>query len=80
MTERHFDPDTTSGRELAVEEMIDAAGISNVIDAVAQVCFAKAEHLKGNWQDPDGSRAWRVVAKRVDTLAGSEAVINLSAY
>jgi hypothetical protein len=41
-----------------LEEMIDAADLSRVLEDLIAICFAKAEHLRVNWQDTNGALLW----------------------
>lgn len=40
-----------------VEGLIDAHGLSQVLDSMSTVCFEKAEHLRVNWQDQAAANA-----------------------
>lgn len=42
-----------------LETLVDRHGLPQVLEALAMVCSAKADHLRTNWQD-DGpqARAW----------------------
>ena len=41
-----------------LEGIVDRAGLRNVLLALEAICFAKAEHLETNWQDPKSARHW----------------------
>lgn len=60
---------TTRDREIVAEQMIDDGGLSNVIDALAKVCWAKGEHLRSAWQDEQSAHAWERMAGKLDLLA-----------
>ena len=60
---------TIQDRETAIEAMIDVAGLSNTLDAISQVCYAKAEHLRVNWQDHKSAEDWEKFAGLIDNLA-----------
>ena len=34
-----------------VEQAIDEFGLKRVVDAVARICYEKAQHVLENWQD-----------------------------
>ena len=48
----------TPAQKTALEAMIDADDLSSVLDAVAEICYGKAEHLRSNWQDEIGGKIW----------------------
>ena len=57
----------TPDLENVIEGLVDSTSLTDVLDALAAVCAAKAEHLAVNWQDHASSREWernaRVVAQ-----------------
>ncbi len=55
---------------VALEEMIDKAGVRNVLYAVAHICFAKAEHIRANWQDKTTAGVWNLQGNMIDSFAG----------
>jgi hypothetical protein len=60
-----------SDLEDVLEGIVDQAGLSATIDALATVCVAKAEHLKANWQDEAAARPWTRLGLRLDTVAAA---------
>jgi hypothetical protein len=52
-----------------LERMIDAAGLSDVLYALAEVCGEKSVHLAENWQDVTSAKAWDKHASAIETLA-----------
>ena len=52
-----------------LEEILDAIGVSETMVNLAAVCFAKADHLRSNWQDERTAKAWDALGRRVDTLS-----------
>lgn len=54
---------------IALEEMIDKVGPSNVAYAVARICSLKAKHLATNWQDHSTAKAWDRCANAWDKWA-----------
>lgn len=59
---------------VALEGMVDKAGLRNVLFALAHICGAKAEHVAVNWQDTTTARGWENRAKHVSSLAAHTAV------
>jgi hypothetical protein len=41
-----------------LEDLIDQHGLSAVMDALADVCRAKADHVAANWQDETLALRW----------------------
>jgi histidinol-phosphate/aromatic aminotransferase/cobyric acid decarboxylase-like protein len=48
-----------------IEEMIDKHGLSYVVDLVAEVCIAKADHVRETWQDRVLERTWNRNAEKL---------------
>jgi hypothetical protein len=44
--------------ENAVEALIDKQGLKAVLEAIENVCYGKAQHVEGAWQDVGLARAW----------------------
>ena len=42
----------------ALEAMIDNNSLGGVLDLIAEVCSAKADHILTNWQDEDTADQW----------------------
>ena len=51
---------------IALEGMIDVAGLRNVVWALAHICWEKADHVRSNWQDEQLARDWEVNASMLD--------------
>jgi hypothetical protein len=51
-----------------LEVMVDRISLQTVIEALAHICWLKAEHLQENWQDNAGARAWLKDAKKLDRV------------
>jgi hypothetical protein len=54
---------------LVLEGIVDRAGLRNVLFALEHICFAKAEHLEENWQDPRSAKVWSRQARLCGTAA-----------
>ena len=50
--------------ECVLESMIDEFGLHTIVDALATICFEKAEHLRSNWQDENMARNWDLQGKQ----------------
>jgi hypothetical protein len=57
--------------EEMLEGVVDRAGLSTTLQALAMVCAAKAEFLASNWQDDVSARAWARIEGRLDTVAAA---------
>lgn len=58
----------TDDDAIALEAMVDRNSIRDVVNALAEICSAKAEHLRANWQDTAGARAWERWALALDNV------------
>ena len=47
-------------------EFIDKEGLSSTLEAIADICLAKAEHIKENWQDHNTARAWESIYNKMN--------------
>ena len=52
----------------ALEKLIDASSIENVITSLADVCLLKAEHLRTNWQDKNTAEYWEKIANKLNKI------------
>ena len=41
-----------------LEAILDSSKLSTVVQALGEICFAKAEHLQSNWQDRELAHIW----------------------
>lgn len=63
----------TSEEKAQLETMIDRAGLVQVVEALADICVAKVEHLEQNWQEvnSDQVKAWKRNGNRLATIAAN---------
>lgn len=59
---------TTEDRD-ALEAILDRYSVRAVLEALAGICFDKADHVRTNWQDDITARAWDRDAKAIDKLS-----------
>lgn len=52
-----------------LESLIDKHNLDEVVQALADICFAKAEHLQANWQDAATAKTWNRAGKALDTAS-----------
>lgn len=50
----------------AIEKLIDSTSLETVLNAVVQVCYEKAAHLRSNWQDEVAAKRWERAAVLID--------------
>jgi hypothetical protein len=52
-----------------LESLVDSSSLRRVLEALAAVCYAKADHLRSNWQDYASARVWGKAAKVVEAAS-----------
>ena len=55
--------------EEILETMVDARSLSYVLALLADICQAKADHLRANWQKQASARFWQRAANKCITAA-----------
>jgi len=51
-----------------IETLIDIYSLSEVIEALSDICMEKAEHVETNWQDHTLAKIWRKDGLRLNKL------------
>lgn len=46
-----------------VEALVDQVGMNDMVDFLTAIAYAKAEHLRTNWQDEKSAKIWEHDAK-----------------
>jgi hypothetical protein len=61
---------SVSIQELAdqLEPLIDRSSLAAVLEALCQVCWEKADHLRSNWQDHAAAKSWDKAANSIDRI------------
>lgn len=54
---------------IALEAMVDSAGLANVCYALEHICYAKAAHLRETWQDKQSAKYWDREARQMQRRA-----------
>ena len=49
-----------------LESLIDAVNLNHVLEALIEVCYGKAEHLRSNWQDAAAAKLWEKAGAVLD--------------
>lgn len=52
-----------------LEAMIDFHGLDNVLSAIREICYAKANHIAVEWQDVGLAKQWLAKGIRVNQAA-----------
>jgi hypothetical protein len=55
--------------EQALEQMIDAQGLTFVVTTLSVICAEKAEHIRTNWQDRGLAKVWDADFRTLDKAA-----------
>lgn len=59
----------TSEQLEVLEHMVDASGVTGILQALVEICQLKAEHIHVNWQDDSLAQRWKQRASKLDKLA-----------
>lgn len=49
----------------AIEALMDTWNVGGMLDLMAEVASAKADHIRSNWQDETTAKAWDRMAARL---------------
>lgn len=52
-----------------LEQLIDQSSLKEVLEALADICYVKQEHLRVNWQDGRVAQAWVKAGRRLEICA-----------
>lgn len=63
-------PTVSSEARDRLELLVDGHGLANVLRALAEVCYLKADHIAANWQPTaHDARLWTAAGRYVDSAA-----------
>jgi hypothetical protein len=54
----------TKDRDI-LEGLVDGYSLTEVMEALAEICDEKADHILTNWQDEKTSKVWTHVALKI---------------
>lgn len=54
----------------ALEELVDATSMYDVVTELAELCGEKAEHVRSAWQDEALAKAWERNGETLDKATG----------
>jgi hypothetical protein len=57
-----------------IEAMIDSVGLSDMVSIMSDICYAKAEHLRSNWQDEHNAEIWVRAGTVLNSASGRKAI------
>jgi len=49
----------------AIEALMDACQVGGMLDLMAEVASAKADHVRSNWQDEKTAKVWDKIATKL---------------
>lgn len=52
-----------------LEQILDSSNLPAILEALAQICHEKAEHIRENWQDEPLARKWNRAGKALETTS-----------
>jgi Tfp pilus assembly major pilin PilA len=65
---------TTTELKYQLEILIDRNNVGTILDAIAEVCYEKEQHLLENWQDKVAASHWKEAGDLVTEVVLSIAV------
>ena len=60
---------TNTTNQDKLEQIVDSLGVKGTLEALAQVCFDKSEHLAVNWQDYSTGQLYSEIANAINQFA-----------
>lgn len=63
--------DLNQAEQAGLEALIDSCGLSSVLMTLSDICDAKAEHIRTNWQDQPLARHWDTACGRIGVIIPS---------
>jgi hypothetical protein len=52
-----------------LESIIDGSTLADVLNAISEICYEKADHIRTNWQDANTAKVWEKAGKYVELSA-----------
>lgn len=66
----------TNEQVAALEAMVDARGVREVLNALCNICEAKSNHIAENWQDRSLAAFWRKRAVSIMNTADKNVFVD----
>jgi hypothetical protein len=54
--------------ENELERLLDKHSLGIILNVLTDICHAKAEHVRTNWQDEELASSWEYNAKQLDKV------------
>jgi hypothetical protein len=54
---------------VVLENAVDQSTLQAVVEALAQVCRDKADHIASSWQDESLAKVWNKAGQRLEKVA-----------
>lgn len=54
-----------------LEDMIDRHTLADVLYAISEICYDKAEHISSDWQDEKTANVWNRAARKIEDFQGN---------
>lgn len=51
-----------------LEQLIDSYGLPRILETLADIAYAKAEHVQSNWQDKNLAKGWTNIGNQLAKL------------
>ena len=64
-------------RDVFEAEVLDKTSVEEILQALADICEAKASHIRENWQDTLLEASWLKMGNRLNTLSGKAHIFKL---
>lgn len=52
-----------------LEDLVDQHGLESILESLADICYAKSEHVASNWQDRVLAAKWDSNGRKINSLA-----------
>ena len=48
----------TSEEKVSLEKLVDHTSLGAILEALSEICYLKAEHVRTNWEDDSLAKLW----------------------
>ena len=70
--------DLTQAERVALEILIDNAGLSAVLETLSELCAEKADHIRESYGDATLARHWDTAAGTIGCFVSDPAVVRVT--
>jgi len=71
-------PTTATNLQETLENLVDNNDLPSILEALAQTCYAKAEHVEVTWSDHFLSGVWTRAGIKIDNMTTHQDMRDLS--